>query len=154
MDAWIFFSQILLQFLLRVCHFRPVSPKLYIEQCEERKVENKYILRLFYKHIVDTKLNLSFGVLKSSICDARGNPSPNIFSLLSPWRQFTLKWQSLTKKCYITNHGFAENHAAAKFINLKIFLPKANAVVRLRSILYNECRPQIIFFKMDGRYRQ
>lgn len=51
--------------------------QLYVEQCKEKKMDNKYMVKVsFYRHIFATKFNLSFGHPKSdtcSVCDAGAN---------------------------------------------------------------------------------
>lgn len=83
--------------------------QLYIEQCEERKLENKYMVKAsFYRHIFETKFNLSFGAPKSdtcSICDAGENTSEHTenfqfaFALQKVDREVTVVDK---EKCYIT----------------------------------------------------
>lgn len=43
--------------------------QLYMEQCKERKLDEKFMVKVsFYRHIFETKFNLSFGHPKSDTC--------------------------------------------------------------------------------------
>ncbi|KAG5878112.1 hypothetical protein JTB14_017979 [Gonioctena quinquepunctata] len=54
-----------------------VLQRLYMDQCKERKLDDKYMVKVsFYRHIFETKFNLSFGHPKSdtcTVCDAGEN---------------------------------------------------------------------------------
>lgn len=51
--------------------------KMYIKECKEKKLDDMYLVKIsMYRHIFETRFNLSFGHPKSdtcSVCDAGGN---------------------------------------------------------------------------------
>lgn len=115
-----------------------------IEQCEERKLENKYMVKpSFYRHIFEKKRYLQFMWCwgkylrvhqKCSVC----------FRLEESWPRNGSHWQ----RKMLHYNGPQTNNATAKVINVKKKLFKANVVVQLWCPLYNQFLPQIYFFTL------
>ncbi|XP_050302852.1 uncharacterized protein LOC126740737 [Anthonomus grandis grandis] len=82
--------------------------QLYIEDCQTKKLETKYFVKAsFYRHIFETRFNLSFGVPKSdsSLCDAGENSLEysNNFQLAFAQQKVDREAVKMSKeKCYIT----------------------------------------------------